>query len=539
MRLFFRRAAGLKENKTLTGIQTLSGFIYAFLFYCLFFFSCSDHKTVSPGQRVLARVGDREITVDEFKYSYEFSFAPLRFGEDSKLLYLDRMIDELLLANEGYYNGLHHSRYVIRRVRRRKSNDLLQAFYQKYVYSRVKIPEQELQEAIKKASINWRMIIWPVNSRLRAEQIIKETEKSSLEDYIDQQLKKQEVPVKNKKFFETDWLDFYDVRPQVLSMIENLEIGKTSDPIPCDDGFILVQILDINLHGIKEDDLKFGAKRKKMYKRLFNVRADSISSVLMDSVLTPRQVRVKGAIIEQLVSPLYQWVKNGLPGNKSLIQTLQDSAGLSAGHLKKINKLLDRTLVTTIDSNISVRAYLDYMNYYRRTLNQSRSEKDFRQRLITEIGRMIKNKTFIAIAEREGFSDLDSIKTDVYKWERKWTYDMQRFDYVKDIEVTREELDSFFKNRWRDLDIANVDTTRFYKYEAEAHNIILHEKHIAFLKNKLDKLKLKYPVWVDTTLLKSIEVDATAKSQEISMFVAKKFSGEAVVPIVDSKWVGY
>ncbi|KAA3616349.1 MAG: hypothetical protein DWQ05_11475 [Calditrichaeota bacterium] len=533
-------AIGLPAFSTASsGFRTLTEWLC--LIFFLNFLSCSDKEKQDPEQKIIARVGERTITADEFKFSYEFSFAPLRAGENPKLVYLNFMINELLLANEGYRQGLDKSDYVVKRVKRRKNHDLLEAFYHKYVYSKVKVPEEELQEATKKATVKWRMIMWPVTSLGEAQRIKMETETetSSLENYISHQLKKQDVPLKNKKFFETDWMDFYDIRPNVLAAIENLEIGKTSDPIPYGDGYVLIQILDINLHGIKEDELKHGPKRKKMYERLFDVRADRISQALMDSVLTPRDIRLKGQIVEQLSPALYQWVQSGLPRSTSLLEMVQQPTDTAAGYLKSINRILDENLATTNDSSISVADYLEYMNFYRKNLNGSQSAKEFRERLITEIGRMIKNTSFIAIAEKEGFADSTSIKDDLRIWERKWTYDVQRGQFVNDLTITDAELQEFFKNRWRELDIANVDTTRFYKYEAEAHNLLLHEKHQALLEDKLTELKKRYPVSINYKLLQDIEVDSSAKSQEISMFVTKKFSGESLVPIVDMKWLQY
>ena len=49
-------------------------------------------------------------------------------------------------------------------------------------------------------------------------------------------------------------------------------------------------------------------------------------------------------------------------------------------------------------------------------------------------------------------------------------------------------MELFFKERWRELPIANVDTTRFYKYESDVYNKIIHEKHTALLEQEINKL---------------------------------------------------
>ena len=183
------------------------------VFIGLLVFSCAKEKKPKPlSQQILAKVGKRVITASEFKYSFEFSFALLRRGENQRRTYLDYMIKELLLANEGYRLGLNKNRYVTSRVAHRRQNDLLEAFYLKHVHGKVKIPEDELQEAIKKGSVKWRMIIWPTITLKQAQEALTEARTSNLEDYIEKKIACQEVPLKEKKFYETDWVDFLDLQ---------------------------------------------------------------------------------------------------------------------------------------------------------------------------------------------------------------------------------------------------------------------------------------------------------------------------------------
>src|SRR5512142_2430793 len=55
---------------------------------------------------VVAGVGNREITGQEFLLSYEFGPAFPKRGPDAKRRYLDFMINEKLLALDGYAMGL-------------------------------------------------------------------------------------------------------------------------------------------------------------------------------------------------------------------------------------------------------------------------------------------------------------------------------------------------------------------------------------------------------------------------------------------------
>jgi hypothetical protein len=506
----------------------------------LLVFSCSkDKKQETLNEQILAKVGKRVITASDFRYSYEFSFAPLRRGESQRHTYLDYLIKELLLANEGYRLGYHKNNYVTSRVNNRRRNDLLEAFFLKHVHGKVNIPEAELQDAIKKGSVKWRMIFWPTPSLEAAQEARIEASKSDLEDFVEKKISNQEVRLKEKKFFETDWVDFMDLKPEVFDKIKDLEVGKVSQPIPYGNGYALAQIIDINLDGIKVEELKYGAKRKQMYARLHDIEADQIVHALMDSIITPLDVRVKGGVVEQLAPLLFEWLKDGFPKKGSLVSAVQNASDSAKTYIKQIRKLLDQPLLTSKKETKTVEDFLKHIGYYQKFLKQSTSFINFKERLITEIGTMFKNDVFIGIAENEGYADSARIIDDLRTWEQKWTYDVFRTETVKELAVTDQEMHDFFTHRWRELPIANVDTTRFYKYENQVYNFLLHEKHIARLEQRIKELRKRYPVWINEKLLSELELSDSTKTHQTSLFARKNFTGEAVVPIVDMKWIQF
>ena len=258
--------------------------------------NCGKEET--PQDQIIARVGDDVITVDEFRYSYEFSFSPTREGANPRKTYLDYMIKERLLALQGYKEGYQKSSYVLRRLNQRRYLDILESFYQEHVHKKVKISEDEIQEAVKKGTVKFRLRIWPTDDLEQAEQARKEAQKVGLQQYIKKQLANKEMPLDNEKHYQTDWIDFLDIRPQILDGIKGIAIGDISEPLPFNNGYALFQVLDIKREGIKVDELEHGVRRKKIAARLHDIKADHIVHDLMDSVLTPMQVRVDGQVAE-------------------------------------------------------------------------------------------------------------------------------------------------------------------------------------------------------------------------------------------------
>lgn len=501
-----------------------------------FLFSCSDKIS---DDEIVAKVGDRIITGEDFRISFELSFAPFRLGENPRETYLDYMIKELLIANEGFTLGFNENRYVTKRVNNRLNNNLLQSFYTKYVHSRVHVPDEAIEEATKKATVKFRMIIWPLSTIDKADAAYKEASKTDLEDYVEKQISKMEMPNVTNKTFETDWLDFLDLRPELLAEIQDLEMGKSSKPIPYKDGFALFQVISINRDPIKLDELKFGQRRKRIKARLFNIEADKIVHKVMDSLLTPIDVRAKSKIVDLMVLPLFNWVRAGIPDTAPIVENLQSASDTSKTYILELKKLLPEILYTTKNGSYSVEDYFDYMNYNRKIINLSTTPVDLKNRLLTEIGNMIKNNAFINIAEDEGYKDSVKVVHDMKLWEQKWTYEVFREEIVKDITVSDEEMEIYFKDRWRELPISKIDTTRFYKYKNDVYNTLLFEKHNLVLDRELAKLRKKYTVWINEELLNKLELDDSRKSLETSLFVVKNFSGEKYMPDADMGWLHY
>ncbi len=274
-----------------------------------------------------------------------------------------------------------------------------------------------------------------------------------------------------------------------------------------------------------------------MEARLFNIKADALMSSITDSLLTPMNIKVKTSVVDEFSPLLYQWFKDGISKKKVINEQISDAPDTAKSYMAKLQPLLDETLATYKGGEIQVRDYFDFMNYNRKNLNASQSLDGFRIRLITEIGQMMKNEEFIRIAKEDGFEDSTWVKRDLQNWEQKWTYQVYRSEIVKNITVTDDEMQDYFEHRWHELDIANLDTTRFYKYENEVYNAVFHEKYLVSLDSAIEVYKKEYDIFVDYDLLNELELQDDQKSVQTTFLVRKNFNWHQIVPIVDLKWL--
>ncbi len=501
--------------------------------------SCTSQKKPEiPENEIVARVGDVIITASEFKYSFEYSPSPVKLSYEPRKTFLNYLIKEKLISLEGYSKGYHRHRAVQRAVKNRRYNNLLQMFYKKYVHDRVKIPEHDLRDAIQKSTITWRLRIWPTRTKEEAESALKIARQIGFAEFIKQELKKGDVPIENQLYFVSDPVDFLDIRPEILEGIKDVKIGEISAPIPFADGYALFEPLDIKREGIKSDELNHGIRRKKMEARLHDIQADKIIHTLMDSILTPMDIRVSSKKVDVVAPLLFKWISDTLPTG-SLLEAI-NQPDTEKTYLLELKKRLKEPLVRFSNGIKTVQDYIEYMDYFRHNLIRQTNYADFRNALIMEIGRMMRNDTFVQIAEQDGYGDSSIVTADVKSWEAKWTYDIYRSELVKGIVPTDDELKDYFSKHWRDMDIVPQDSNNFESYYHQVYNEVLHQKHLARLEQELTAIRQRYPLQINEEVLNKLELVGDSKnSRNISFFVRRRFDRQAAIPTVDLKWIYY
>ncbi len=116
--------------------------------------ACSKKKAI-PEAEIMARVGDRVITTDEYLQRAEYTIRPPYARQNlyiHKKIILNSLIAEKLLAlDAGDSCELAKSEKFNLFVRGRKEQVMRQLFFQKNMYDKVKLKKKEIDEVFKRA----------------------------------------------------------------------------------------------------------------------------------------------------------------------------------------------------------------------------------------------------------------------------------------------------------------------------------------------------------------------------------------------------
>jgi parvulin-like peptidyl-prolyl isomerase len=119
------------------------------LYFILVIFVAATACSKDESKKVVARVGTRTITVQDFREAYfkvPPNFLPEIGGEEGKREFLDDLISKEVLILEAYARGLENSETVREQLEEIERQVLLRDLYDREVIAKSKVTEKELKQ---------------------------------------------------------------------------------------------------------------------------------------------------------------------------------------------------------------------------------------------------------------------------------------------------------------------------------------------------------------------------------------------------------
>jgi len=500
------------------------------IFLAIFSYSCS--KTVDPEQIVLAKIGDTIITVSEFKRDYEFGLPHLKKGSDKKRSYLDLMIKEKILSLEGYKLGLENSDRV-----RKLENDLVEELlveelFKKEVHEKIKVTPEEVQEAIKKSTVSWKLRYWIEPSLDRAQQISLAMQQAGYSTVLKNILDNNpEIELKPKDF-ETSYLTWLEVPQNLLESIKDLPKGEISNPTEINGVYFIFQIVDIRRDGLTVNELQSKADRFKQI--LFYRKVLEEAKHYVYDFMTPKNVITKGETFKKLSNALVAWKKIDKNGRLDFVDAVK-KANKNQPSLLNLKNCLQDDLVTFNNGNWTLADFLDRFDpaSVKAKMNDT---KQFQGDLNQQVALEVRNYFMIKEARSRDLHKLSSLKKESEIWRNKWVYQETRDLFLKKLIVNDDQIQKYFDQHRNRYKIKWNDEPTFEEFRSQAHRDAYIQKAKTILNQKIDSLITYYPIFINHAILDTITTIESQKSRWMSLQVFKRSSNRLASPSVDPAW---
>ena len=490
--------------------------VLAVLFVFVLCIDCGK-KDILPKYGIVAHVGDYAITARDFRLNYEFGFAQLKNSPNKKASYLEYMINETLLSIEGYRLGLDKTDRVQKLEKALLENLLVEELFRIEVDKKIEITPENVKQAINKSKVKWKLKYWGVT-----DSFTEKHDNSFQADYG--------KDTHHSKEYETDYLTWLDIPPDLLKTIENLKIGEISDPIEINDAYFLFQVSDLQRGGISNYDYQNTYKRFEQI--LFYRQLEEKTASYISDFITQKNIITNGNALKILAFGLAEWKQN--ENNKDTFSEAIANANETGTSLWRLKNQLDDILITFDNGQVLIKDIVKMFDPASIAADPS-VRALFHNKFKKQIALTIRNHFFVKEAIEKGLHKSPAVVNQLQAWKDKWVYEEMRHVYMENITVDDSTMKDYFKNKKARYKTLNDYDPAYNDYEDQARQHAYFEKSHLFLEKKIQLLKQENTVHINDEVLDTVSVIDFKKSRWANLFLYNN-SGRMTIPIIDPTW---
>ena len=476
-----------------------------------------DIKTAqndSIGNITLATIGNKEITIREFLLSYEFGPAYPKRIRNSKEHFLEYMINEKLLALDGYSQGIGDSARVREMLDALRGDLATEEMFKDDILKNIKIEKPEIEKAVAEKQITYKLR-WLYSSdkdiMLHYESVLGKT--NSFDSLFKSQL--NDSVFSDQRSMEVDKFKLTTKNPDMAVIIDSMKIGEITKPVKGSDGWYIFKLDDIWKNMIETQsvlvekiaDVEEVIKKEKM---------DKESDIYVDGLLKSENPVIKGDAFAIVRSYLGGYE---LPKEKFDEWRLGDRLNEQIKKLDiKNNNYGILKLVALKDTSLSID---DYLNWYRMRSQFIKLNKtdfnNFSASIESTIWQMVRDNLLMKKAYARGYQNKETVKQQLKWWKDKIVYAVVRDKIINSVKLNTTES--------KIKELSKPDE----KKEQQVTKKILH---------KVLALKQKYKIEINKDLLNKIYVEDSNDPKTVDIYIVKKggIFPHPAYPTIDMLW---
>ncbi len=447
------------------------------------------------------------------------------------MAYLDYMIKEALLSQEGFKLGLNRSDRV-RRLEGDLQNELLiEELFTQEVKNKITVTPEEIKQAIQKSKVSWKLRYWYEPNKTYADRVCDAMRQRGYTAVVDEILGNNPELNLKPKDFETGYLTDLDTSEELLAAIEHLPMGEISDPILLDGIYYIFQVTDIRRKPLTDYEL---TERADSYRQiLFYRKLNKAAAQYVSAVMTPLNLTTKGEPFRQLADAILEWAKLDTTQHTPLLQAIQNASSEHKA-LFAARELLDQPITTFGNEKWTVQEFLGRFNPV--TMKKSFNDRNrLRAALNDEIALAVRNQVLLEKARDLKLDRSANVQTTLREWREKWVFEECRKSYSRSVRIDEDDLLTYFdqyKERYRMRPTDSLDV----RWDSDKiRRDAFHSKVLSRLAQVTDSLRSAFPVLVNKAVLDTITT-IESKNRWMSLQVFKNSSRRLATPIVDPGW---
>lgn len=416
--------------------------IFAIGFFLIIFSGCSQEKIEEPEYKILAKVGDRVITVDEFIKRAEYTIRPPYCKNDygmSKKIILNSLIAEKLLAQEvnpdsAIEKGSHLAKYV----QGRQEQAMRRFHYFQKGRQKVKLDTIEVKKVYKMAGRKYYVKYFNFPTRSIANDFMNELAKhdNNFRKVLESLPNKGEIRIPEMEVKFNTSKDDVILTALFNKNSDSINSGDIIGPLETHDkNYVIMQIDSINYRVAmsgKQSRIRYSDVEKKLKQnKAKNIYAQYVQELMAGKKMQfNKQVFGEAArIFSQIYSISQQKNKQGLSNamwGKNIEQELSDSLG------KELNSFNDRSFFTVGEEEWTVADFREELLSHPLVFRSKdiNSNREFAKQFRLAIADLIRDQHITQDAYDKGYDQTEYVQnyTDMWRDEVLATYG--KYEYL-------------------------------------------------------------------------------------------------------------
>ena len=482
-------------------------------------FNDTNRNNIS-GEEIIAEVDSIKITAEEFFYSYEFGPAFPKRKNTSKETHLKYIINEKLLALEGYNNAVIEQDYA-----RGIFNDIhydlaTEELFKSEILPKVEISEIEIEKVIEKKLVEYEIRWLYSENQQTLEQYLEQIKNSIPFDSLFYSQINDSVYLDERQL-KSNLFNIYKKNPLFGQIIDTLKAGSISAPIHTDDGWYIIKIDNIwkNLITTETEQNKL---RSESIEALTKSKMDNLSDQYVNRLFVNENPIIKRDAFNVLRTYLGETTLTDEKYSEWELDAKLDAALSNLG-LEKGEQYPGISLVTGTGNIFLLDEFITWYRNREQYVKLIKTDLiSFSKSLENLVWLMVRDKLLINTAVEKGFDKTPPVQKQSGWWKDKIAYSVYRNELANSITLKSEEISLLNDKK-------------------NSESEILNEKLNAKILHKVLELKQKYKVVINKDALDKIKVSTENDIQAIEMYIVKRGSliPRPVYPSIDNEWASW
>jgi hypothetical protein len=459
----------------------------------LLFASCGKKDGAEDiDEQILARVGDKIISVDEFIRRAEYTIRPPYCSDENYIhrkIVLNSLIAEKLLALEaGENNELTRNEQFQDYIRGRQEQAMRQWLYHEVAYKKVNLDTNEIKTIYQLAGRTYKLEYCSVEDSSIANLIQKEVlqENGSFEDACRKHLKIFEIPKR-----EISWNKRNDDVIQDALFTKPLKKNQLVGPVQTDEGYYLLMKVTGWTERLVFTDTDVQNRWNDVTENLTEKHAIQIYENYIANVMKGRKVQFARDTffkLAEIVAPYY--LKTEQEKKEAFNQRFWKDEVVPGAIGGNIEQILDHSLLQIDGQTWTVAKLVKELRshplvFRKRKMNTS----EFPEQLKLAIVDLIRDKYLTQEAYKRGYDKLNVVKQNTNMWKDNLLSLYQKNRYLDKVDnhgknfmdVITENLNPYIDSlQTKYNDVIEIDSDAFEKIKLTRIDMFVIQRNAPF-----------------------------------------------------------